>query len=158
MGYQRAAPLLAAYGMIASLAACGFTPVYGPEAQMDQKLSNIEVAPPNNRVEYLFVRSLEERIGHNPAAENILNHDITVFEEGLEIWGAARSQLVGKVRYKLVSQDDGQVIATGSVETFTSYTPTIEGFGSNQRDATKRLMQILADKITTDLHLKLLGL
>ncbi|WP_281969155.1 LPS assembly lipoprotein LptE [Roseovarius nanhaiticus] len=156
MGYLRAAPLLAAYGVIVSLAACGFTPVYAPGTQIDQRFSEIEVAPPNNRFEYLLVRNLEERIGRNPSGDTLLNHTLIIFEEGLEVVGAARSQIVGEVRYQLVSKDTGQVIATGSVKSFTAYSPSSQVLVATQRDTAERLMQILADKTISDLTIKLL--
>ncbi|MEI4263472.1 hypothetical protein [Roseovarius sp. D0-M9] len=155
MGNLRAAPFFAALAMIASLTACGFTPVYGPDMQMDQKLSDIEIAPPVNRVGFLFVRNLEERIGYNPNAGKLLEYDILVFEDGLEVIGAARSQVVGKVTYKVTSQTDGEVITTGFVESFTAYTPSAQGFKAHQRDANERLMQTLADRTITDLTLRL---
>jgi len=156
MGYLRAAPLLAMCVMIASLSACGFTPVYAPGTQIDQRFSEIEIAPPNNGFEYLLVRNLEERIGRNPSGDTMLEHTLIIFEEGLEILGAARSQTVGEVRYRLVSKDTGQVIATGSVKSFTAYTPNSQGLGATQRDTVERLMQILADRTISDLTLKLL--
>lgn len=156
MGYLRAAPLLAMCVMIASLSACGFTPVYAPGTQIDQRFSEIEIAPPNNGFEYLLVRNLEERIGRNPSGDTMLEHTLIIFEEGLEILGAARSQTVGEVRYRLVSKDTGQVIATGSVKSFTAYTPNSQGLSATQRDTVERLMQILADRTISDLTLKLL--
>lgn len=155
MQHQRATRFLAAHVMIISLAACGFTPVYGPEAQTGHKLSDIQIASPNSREGYLFVQYMEERLGRNLDAGTVLKHNISIFEDGLDVIGASRSQVVGNIRYQLVSQDDDQVITTGSVQSFTAYSQTVASTGSYQRNATERLIKILADKVITDLTFKL---
>lgn len=155
MGYQKVASFLGASAMLASLVACGFTPVYGPDAKAGQTLSDIQVEPPNSREEYLFVRNIEERLGRNLSANNVLKHTISVSETGVDIFGAARSRVMGVVRYQLVSRDTGQVIVTGSVESFTGYSLDDNVFKAGKRDAAERLMKILADKTVTDLMLKL---
>lgn len=141
--------------LLLGLAGCGFTPVYAPGSRDAQNLSNIRVAPPpNTRVGYLFVRDLEDRLGRNPNAELLLNHSIWVFEEGVE-FGVERAQVVGKVDYQLVSQSDNVVLATGSVESFTSYSSASLLYDSARRAAEERLMQILANKTITDLMVEL---
>ncbi len=155
MRAPRSGQFLAIYLMLAGLAACGFTPVYGTGSEVGQVLSDIHVTAPNSREEYLFVRSLEEQLGRNPGAQHILRYNISLSEQGLDLVGASRSHVIGSVAYQLVSEDSGQVIASGSVDSFTAFHVKDRLSESAQSDATERLMKILADKLVTDLSLRL---
>jgi len=154
MPHPRIAGLFTACVLVLTLAACGFTPVYAPGSPVARNLSDISPADPYNRVGYLFVRDLEERIGHNPDASLLLKHNITISETGLEI-DAARVQVIGTVDYHLVSRSDESLVATGSVNSFVAYTPLNELNDTARRDAFERLMRILADRTVTDLMIKL---
>lgn len=146
--------LFAACILVLTLAACGFKPVYAPGSPVAQNLSDITPADPYNHVGYLFVRDLEERIGHNPDAGMLLKYDIAILETGLEI-DAARVQISGEVGYHLISRADGSPVTSGSVTSFVAYSPEGELYVAARRDALERLMRILADKTVTDLMVKL---
>ena len=151
----KAASVLAALTVIVGLAGCGFTPVYGAGSSVGRALSDIKLEAPNTREEYLFVRNMEQRLTRNPTAQTTLKYNISVAANGLDLMGANRSQLLGNVSYQLISQGDGQVIASGSVESFTSFSP-LDNFPLVAiSDARERLVNILADRVVSDLMAKL---
>ena len=156
MPILRARKFFAILIMMVGLAACGFTPVYGTGSETGEILSDIHVTAPNNREEYLLVRNLEEKLGRNSSAQHVLRYNISLSEQGLDLTGASRVHVLGSVSYQLVSQDSGQVIASGMVDSFTAFYVKDRLSESAQRDATDRLMQILADKLITDLSLKII--
>lgn len=141
--------------MLSGLAACGFTPVYGTGSETGQILSDIHVAAPNNREEYLLVQKLEEQLGRNLNAQHVLRYNISLSEQGLGLARANRAQVLGSVRYELISESDGQVIVSGVVNSFTSFSVEDRLGKAAQSDASERLMKVLADKLVTDLSLRL---
>lgn len=155
MRILKARLLVAVCFMLAGLAACGFTPVYGTGSETAKVLSDIQVTAPNNREEYLLVRELEQKLGRNPAAQHVLKYSISLSEQGLELTGANRSHVLGKVSYQLVSEGSGQVVVSGFVDSFTAFYVKDQLSVAAQSDAIERLMRILADKIITDLSLKI---
>ncbi|MEP2986048.1 MAG: LPS assembly lipoprotein LptE [Sulfitobacter sp.] len=152
----RAGKFFAILVMMVGLAACGFTPVYGTGSETGRILSDIHVTAPNNREEYLLVRNLEEQLGRNSSAEHVLRYNISLSQEGLGLTGANRAHVLGSVSYQLVSQGNGQVIASGLVDSFTAFYVKDQLSVAAQSDAIERLMKILADKLITDLSLKIL--
>ena len=149
---------------ISGLAACGFTPVYGPGGIADGLTGQIAIDPPSDEAGYLLVRHLEERLGRaSGSAPYLLSADITLDEEELGITPEqeiTRIRLVGALGYTLTDVADGTVLQTGTVTNFTSYSAPV--FNANrrsiagnpvtiraaERDAVSRLMTILADQLT----------
>ncbi|MDF3351831.1 hypothetical protein HKX17_16920 [Sulfitobacter sp. KE34] len=152
----RAGKIFAILIIIFGLAACGFTPVYGTGSETGRILSDIHVTAPNNREEYLLVRNLEEQLGRNSGAQHTLTYNISLSQQGLGLTGANRVHVLGSVSYQLVSQGNGQVIASGLVDSFTAFYVKDQLSVAAQSDAIERLMKILADKLITDLSLKIL--
>ncbi|UOA16650.1 MULTISPECIES: hypothetical protein [Sulfitobacter] len=151
----RAIYVSAALFMIGSLAGCGFTPIYGTGSSISQTLSDIQVAPPGNREEYLFVRGMEERLTRNSQAQKTLRYNLSLSEVGLDIRDVSRSQVIGKVNYQLFDEADGKVLASGAVESFTSFS-TDDDFPTLMRNsAQERLINILVDRVMSDLTAKL---
>lgn len=151
----RAAYLFLSFFMIGGLAGCGFTPVYGTGSPIGQTLSDIQVAAPNTREEYMFVRSMEERLIRNPQAQKTLRYNVSLSEVGLDIRDVTRSQVLGKVSYQLFDETDGKVVVSGTVESFTSFS-TVDDFPTVMRNsAQERLINILADRVMSDLTAKL---
>lgn len=143
--------------LIMGTASCGFTPVYAPGSKTSAALSDIVVAPPKNDLaNYVFVTELESRIGRNLNGGKVLEHDVLVYEkdDGL-VSTATRIQLIGKVNYKVVSIEDKRFLFGGSVENFVSFSSDGLLTTSERRDATKRLMSILADQMTTELMVRI---
>ncbi len=135
-------------------ASCGFTPVHAPGSETSQALSEIIVAPPgNNRASYIFVIKLEDRIGRNPDGNKVLQHDIWVYEQGFGSFGRPfnRTQMIGKVTYKVVSLEDDRVLFGGTVENFVTFFTNDDITTSVRKNAIEDLMTILADQLNTDL-------
>ena len=65
----------------------------------------------------------------------------------------SRFNVIGRVDWQLSEMGDGAGVAAGSERSFTSYsaTSTTVATAFAQRDARRRLMVILADRIVTDL-------
>lgn len=154
MLYGTVTRLMAVCIFLLNLAACGFSPVYNEGSPSADKLFDIQVAPPNTHPEYLLVQNIEERLGHNPDASMLLKHDLWIYEQGLDVF-AARVHVVGKIGYTLVSQSDGNVVASGVVESFTAYSPVNKLVESARRDATERLIRILSEMLIVNLTAKL---
>lgn len=136
-----------------SITACGFSPVFAPGSESSVYLSDITVAPPRNRLGYLFVRRMEERLGRNLQASKILQYRIGIKEDGYKL-ARGRVQRVGTLNYQLISKDDKRVLLKGQVESFTGFTIGERMMDIARRDADDRLMVILADKVVIDLIAK----
>ena len=140
----------------ASLAACGFSPVYGPNGPGNDLHGMILVDAPDSRNEFTFVARLEDRLGRAQAPQYALSYTITTTSEGVGITPAqetTRFNLIGTASYQIKPIGSERVLTEGKVENFTGYSATslIVSTQSVTRDANERLMVILADQITTRL-------
>ena len=82
--------------------------------------------------------------------------DIRITEESvgfLPDGEISRVNVIGRVDWRLTRIGDGSGVASGSERSFTSYSATSTTVATSfaQRDARRRLMVILADRIVTDL-------
>ena len=141
-----------------SLGACGFTPVYGtgPEGQGSDLRGRIDVAIPDDEEGFALVKRLEDRLGLPQAADMALLADIRITEDSvgfLPDGEISRFNVIGRVDWRLTRVGDGALVASGSERSFTSYSATSTTVATTfaQRDARRRLMVILADRIVTDL-------
>jgi len=139
-----------------ALGACGFTPVHGPGGSANGLNGNIGVAAPDDRYGYEMVKRLEDRLGRAPDARFQLGYQITVQEEGVGVTPGQvirRIQLRGAVFYTVTDATTGQVVDRGSASSFTAYSSegSTVATSAAKRDAEKRLMQALADLISTRL-------
>lgn len=110
----------------------------------------------NSRNNYLLVRELEERLGRATSPTYGLALVITTQERPLAIdteGNTRRFNLLGSVDYALRDLRDGAVVTSGKVDNFTGFsaTGTTVATLAAQTDAQDRLMNILADQITTRL-------
>ena len=140
----------------AALAACGFTPAYGPNGASESLRGRILVDAPVNRTQFVFVSHLEQRLGQPQAAPYELSYQISIESEGLGVTPAqstTRYNVLGRVDYVIKDIALDNVAHQGSVETFTGYSATgsIIGVPSAEEDARERLMVALADQIVTEL-------
>lgn len=138
------------------LAACGFTPVYGPGGAGDGLRNAILVGAPDNRNEFSFVAQIEQRLGRADAAPYALNYTIKTRSEGVGITPAqetTRYNLFGVVTYSVIDRASGAKLSSGAVENFTGYSATglVVGTQSVTRDANERLMVVLADQVVARL-------
>lgn len=143
--------------MLATLpvAACGFTPAYGPGGGAQTLNHSIEVRAPESRMDYLMTRQLEERLGRSDAPDYLLDYSLTASEERIAITAnniTRRFNLVGSADFTLTARD-GTVIIKGNEESFVGYsaTGTTVATRAARSDAEQRLTTILADRIVTRL-------
>ncbi|PZX18855.1 LPS-assembly lipoprotein [Palleronia aestuarii] len=159
MSWSRLAPLLL-------LAACGFSPVYGPGGAAEGLYGQIAVAPPRDEPGYLFVRHLEERLGLPDAPLYRLDAEIALDETGLGVTPdqeITRIQIAGEATYTLTDLATGAVLQSGEARSFTSYSAPVFSEQRNsiagnavtvraaESDAVERLMTILGDQIVSRL-------
>lgn len=139
------------------LAACGFTPVYGPGGSGTALQNRVAVDPPRDREGFLLVRQLEDRLGRPSAAAYRLAVAIEIGQENRAIdpdGDIRRLHLVGAADYTLLDNVTGATVATGSVDSFVGYsaTGTTVATLAARSDAQERLMTILADDIVRRLQ------
>jgi LPS-assembly lipoprotein len=141
---------------LAALAACGFTPAYGPGGGAMVLRGQVAPAEPDTRNAYDLVARLEDRLGHAASPRWRLDYTITSQRVGVAITAenaVTRYNVTGAVDWSLVALVDGTVAARGRAESFTSYSTTGSTVATlaAETDASTRLMQILADQIATRL-------
>lgn len=140
-----------------ALAACGFEPVYAPGGAADELRNKVLIDTPNTQDSYRVVRNLETSLGRSSNPVYQLSVKINVGSQGQAITeegSTTRYSLLGVAQYTLRKMDTEDIIASGEVQNFTGYSAvgsTVEALAA-ERDARERLMQILADQITTQLY------
>jgi LPS-assembly lipoprotein len=141
-----------------ALGGCGFTPVYGPGGAAEGLRGRIAFDDPSDREGFDLVRQLENRLGVPTAPTWRLSASIRLSEERIAVTSqgvANRFQILGRVDYALRRIETEETVASGSVDTFVSYSATRTAVATRaaQRDAEARLMVILADLIADELLL-----
>ena len=140
-----------------ALAACGFTPVYGPDGAGTALQNRVLVDPPVDREGFLLVRRLEDRLGRTGDAAYRLSVDLAVTQENRAIdpdGDIRRFHLIGEATYALRDTETDGVLHEGTVDDFVGYsaTGTTVATLAARRDAQERLMTILADQIVLQLQ------
>jgi len=148
---------LVALGLLGALAACGFSPVYAPGAPATRLRGEVLPDPPGTRYGFRFVAQVEDRLGRasNDAAYRLAytlpraNERSAVTGTG----GALRRTLEGAAEYRLIARGRGQVLTSGRVTGFTSFTDigTSVAVRTARAAAEERLAVILADQVATRL-------
>lgn len=138
----------------AALGACGFTPVYAPGGSADGLRGAVTVAAPSDANSYELVKRLEERLGRNLSAPYELSYTITTRSEDVGVTPRqeiTRTQILGAVEFSVTSSATGEVVESGSLSNFTSYSTegSTVSTASVERDAKRRLMVSLADMMVT---------
>ncbi|MEX0370523.1 MAG: LPS assembly lipoprotein LptE [Tateyamaria sp.] len=139
------------------LAACGFEPVYGPGGTGTALQNRVQVDTPIDREGFLLVRQLEERLGRAGDPAYALGVRLSVFEEARAIdpdGDLRRFHMIGQAEYTLKDLSTGAIVSANSVDNFVGYsaTGTTVATLAAKRDATERLMTILADEIVLQLQ------
>ncbi len=134
------------------LAACGFSPVYGPQGAGTALQDRVLVEAPDTRDDQLLLQQIERRLGRAATPTFDLGIDLLVTQEGLAIDADGdidRYNLLGTATYILTNAADGAVVGTGTVTNFTGYsaTGTTVATLAAERDARRRLMTVLGDMI-----------
>ncbi|WP_415401225.1 LPS assembly lipoprotein LptE [Tateyamaria sp. SN3-11] len=140
-----------------ALAACGFTPVYGPGGAGTQLQNRVQVDRPIDRDGFLLVQRLEERLGRAGDPAYTLAVDLNVGREARAIdsdGDIRRFHMIGDATYTLTEMATGAVVRSDTVDNFVGYsaTGTTVATLAAQRDAQERLMTILADEIVLQLQ------
>jgi LPS-assembly lipoprotein len=140
--------------LLAPLAACNFTPVYGPGGSGDVIRNQIRVADPQSRLDFEVLSRLEDRIG--TGSTYTLDYVIDTGQRDLAIdenETIERINVIGSLVYTVREAATGQTVAQGEVSTFTAYATTASpvATASARRDAENRLAVALADQLVTRL-------
>ncbi|GAA4220058.1 hypothetical protein GCM10022290_13030 [Sagittula marina] len=155
-GMTRRAAVLA---LIGSVAACGFTPVYGPQGGGTALVNAIDLPEPSDDSQYVFNRRFEERMGRGGgAAPYRLTTRIQIDDQDIGATSAGsvtRVRLIGRVFFTLTDTATGEVVRDARTNAFTGYSTTGATVATSaaQRDAQERLMILLADQVIDDLVL-----
>jgi len=144
---------------LTALAGCGFTPVYAPDGPAANLEGLIDLPTPDDEEGFALVRRLEERLGTPDAPVYQLFGDIRIREEGvgfLPDGTISRFNVLGQVAWRLVRLNDEVLMLSGVEKSFTGYSTTSTTVATTvaQRDARRRLMVILADRIAADILLR----
>lgn len=154
MSWSDRRSLLFSLTATAALSACGFTPVYAPGGSADGLRGAITVAAPDDANSYELVKRLEERLGRNLSAPYTLTYTITTRSVDVGVTPRqeiTRTQILGAVEFSVTSVASGEVVESGSLSNFTSYSTegSTVSTASVERDANRRLMVSLADMMVT---------
>ncbi len=136
--------------MLPVVAACGFTPVYGPGGSAENIRGKIALQAATDKNTFALVGRLENRLGVASNANYRLSYTLTTSSEAFSIKGSTdteRFQVVGELNFQLTEIDNNTIVNSGAVNSFTSYSTTGSTVGtlSAELDAKDRLMVILAD-------------
>lgn len=137
----------------AVLAACGFTPAYGPAGPAQGLQGRIRAADPGDKNGFDFVTAIEARFGRSKDPRYALAYTITTEAVGVGFatdTTITRYNLKGQVDWSLTDTESDTRIAGGTAENFTSWSATSATVAAEQ-DAAKRLMVILADQIAAEI-------
>ncbi len=135
-----------------ALAACGFTPAYGPNGPAAGLQGSVSVASPDDKNSFDLVERLEERLGRPKAVSYDMTYTIKTEAVGVGITpdnAITRYNLKGSIDWALIARASGARVTGGEVHSFTSYSATgstVAGL-SAEEDAARRLMRLLADQI-----------
>ena len=155
--------LLGTCTLLAALAACGFSPLYGGSEKnyIKQELAHINIASIKDREGQIIHNFLLDRL--NPSgqqAESRYTLSIavsrTMHEIGLKLTEeATRAKLTLIAGYFLTRDTDGKILAEGSVRSVNSYNISDSEFArvASERDATERAAREVSDEIKTRLSL-----
>jgi LPS-assembly lipoprotein len=141
---------------VAPLAACGFTPVYGPGGAGNALRGRILVNEPADRLGFELAARLEDRLGRANAPSHALDYTLATDMTDLAITGAndiTRININGTLDFTLIEIGSGVEVQSGQVSTFTAYSTTGSpvATAAARRDAEDRLMIALADQLISRL-------
>ncbi len=142
-----------------ALAACGFEPVYAPGGSGAVLNGQVVVSAPDDVDSFLLVQNLERQLGRSASSGKAYQLDVSVSTSTRAVSittsnETTRYTVNGTASYSLKSNETGAVMASGSVSDFAAYSAAGSTVSTlaDERDATQRLMSILADQIVTRLY------
>ncbi len=137
-----------------ALAACGFTPAFGPGGPAEGLAGTIRAADPADKNGFDLVARLEQRLGRPQAVRYDLTYTIKTEAVGVGITpdnAITRYNLTGTIDWTLTDRSTEARVSGGTVASFTSWSATgstVAGLAAEE-DASLRLMRLLADQIVT---------
>lgn len=153
---------------LAALAACGFTPAYGPNGPASALRGTIEVEAPTNKNAFDFVTQLEQRLGLPETPRYVLSYSLETREDRVGLTPKQeiiRYQIFGSANFTIRDVETGEVLTKGTVDNFTSYSVGVLDVTSDppqtsstiatlaaKRDANVRLVIALADQVVSRLQ------
>jgi LPS-assembly lipoprotein len=141
--------LLGALGV----AACGFSPVYGPERAASRLEGQISIEPIPGRIGFELRERLKLRFGAaEPDPLYRLQISVDVESTGLAITqdnAITRYNLTGTARYTLDRRADEKRLLEEEGRAYAAYSATTSPYATRiaEKDANVRLVQSLADQI-----------
>jgi LPS-assembly lipoprotein len=144
-----------------ALAGCGFTPAYKEGGRASALRGQISIDAGTDRESYALAKRLTSIFTNSTAPRYHLSYEITTAEDSVGITQEqeiTRFHVTGEVDFTLADLGTGQVIASGTVASFTAYSATgttVSSLTATQ-GAYARLMSILADKIAIQLQAKVI--
>ena len=141
----------------ASLAACGFTPLYATPGVSPQ-LSSIDVVAPQGRVGYLLREDLDDALAHDKTNRAAYRLDL-VIDQSRDPHGlrrddvAERYELGVAVSYTLTEVSTGRIVHTGKVTSEVSYDAADQPYAgiAARQDSQQRAASDAARKIHLEL-------
>ena len=138
------------FATLPALAACGFTPVYGPNGSANTLRGKISLDTAIDKNTFNLVGHLENRLGVATTPAYRLSYTLAASNQAFSIKGSTdtrRFQVVGELSFRLTDIDSNSIVTSGAVNSFTAYNTTGSTVGtlSAEQDANERLMRILAD-------------
>lgn len=153
----RAAAIVFGFMGAASLAGCGFTPLYATPG-LSKGLSSIEVQAPDGRVAYLIRESLDDDLARDKEAAPLWRLDFQVNQtrdpRGLTLNDYAQRYQVGlTVTYTLTNLSTGAVAHAGRVISEVSYDAANDPYAgiAARQDTQQRAASDAARKIEIEL-------
>lgn len=147
-------------GGLSATAACGFTPVYGPQGGGTRLQNAVGLPKPVSENDYSFNLRFEERMGlaRGDGAPFALTRVLWTEQSGLGSTSAGvttRYRILGRATYTLTDVATKKELTRGRTEAFTGYSTTGSTVATRaaERDAQARLMVILADQVIDNLIL-----
>lgn len=139
-----------------ALAACGFTPAYGPKGPAQRLQGRIRAADPTDKNGFDFVTAIEARFGRTKEPRYALAYTITTQAVGVGYatdTTITRYNLKGRADWSLTDLASQTRVAGGTAENFTSWSATSATVAalSAEQAAAERLMVILADQIAAEI-------
>jgi LPS-assembly lipoprotein len=157
---MRLAALLPA-GLAIALSACGFHPMYAPQANGGPAIGPIVIEQVNGKAGHVFKAELEKLLDveRGPGAPNVLKVTMTETVTGLGFRideSASRSDLQLSANYVLYDPA-GKELVRGAATSTASYDIVASAYGeiASQDDARERAAETLAERLRAELALRL---
>ncbi len=139
-----------------AMAACGFTPAFGPAGPATALRGTIALPDTNSRNGFEFIKRMEERLGRATAPRFDLDYQIGTEKVSLGFTSSGaitRYNLLGSVTWSLKDHATGEVLFKGVEQNFAAWSATGVTIAAvnAETDANARLMRMLADQLVTRL-------